>query len=196
VLIVSSSADTTIAAQFRSGIEVRYAARAMLERGIADFTDLDDWSLLTNGVLQSEWMDGPLAGVRTLVDGSTVDLTEVLNLANCEQRAPCTQADLADITPDRPWGDHNPEWRLYACGRLRDLLAPGKLDSPYYVALLVGSGPTPSLLAARAEAFGPRGAHAIVELTAGRSAVEGEETDYNVHPGQGSLRVLSWREVR
>jgi hypothetical protein len=195
-LVVSSSTETIIAAQFRNGIEAHYAAGAMLERGIADLTDVEDWSLLTAGVLQSEWVDGPPMGSRDLADGSAVDLAEVLNMASCQKSTPCLSADLADITPDRPWGDNNPQWKLYAYGRLRDMLAPGTIDSSYYVVLLVGNGPTPSLLAVRAEAFGPRGAHAIVEVTAGRRAVSEDEKDYNVPPGQGPLTVLSWREVR
>jgi hypothetical protein len=195
-LIVSSSSETTIAAHFRNGIEARYAAQTMLERGIAEFRDVDDWSLLTGGVLQSESVDGSPAGPRTLTDGAIVDLTQLLNLASCDKSMSCTQTDMAGLTVDRPWGENNPQWRLYAYGRLRDLMAPATIDSPFYVVLFVGNGPTGSLLAARAEAFGPLGAHAVVEATAGRSAWAPDEKDYNEHPGQGRLKVLSWREVR
>lgn len=195
-LVLSSSTETVIAAQFRNAIAARYAADAMLERGIAELGGVEDWNLLTTGVLRSGWVDGPASGPRPLPDGSALDLTEVLNMANCQKSTPCLAGDFADITPDRPWGDNNPQWWLYGYGRLRDMLAAGTIDSPYYVVLLIGNGPTPGLLAIRAEAFGPRGAHAVVEATAGRRAVSGDEKDYNVPPGQGPLIVLSWREVR
>lgn len=195
-LALSSSTETIIAAQFRNGIEARYAAGAMLERGIADLADVENWSLLTAGGLQSAWVDGFPMGSRDLADGSAIDLSEVVEMANCQKSTPCLSADLADITPDRPWGDNNPHWKLYAYGRLRDMLAPGTIDSPFYVVLLVANGPTPSLLAVRAEAFGPRGAHAVVEVTAGKRAVSEDEKGYNVPPEQGPLTVLSWREVR
>jgi hypothetical protein len=195
-LIVSSTSETTIAAQFRNGIEAHYAADAMLNRGMDDLIDVADWSLVTGGVLPSSWADGPPAGPRTLADGSTIDLTQIVNAASCEKSTACSQADLADITPDRPWGANNPQWRLYAYGRLRDMLPPGIIESPYYVVLLVANGPSAALLAVRAEAFGPRGAHAVSEITAGRAAVSEDEKDYNDRPGQGAVKVLSWREVR
>jgi len=71
---------------------------------------------------------------------------------------------------------------------LRDLLAAGAVDSPHYVLVLAGNGPSDARLALRAEAFGPRGAHAVIEAVVGR--------DYNEGSEQGAVKVLSWREVR
>jgi hypothetical protein len=195
-LILSSSAETIIAASFRHGIEARYAAAAMFERGMDELTAVEDWSLAIGGLLQSSWVDGAPTGARTLGDGSTIDLTQVVNVANCQKSAACSQADLTAVTDDRPWGANNPQWKLYAYGPLRDMLAPGAIDSPYYVILLVGNGPSASLLAVRAEAFGPRGAHAVVEATAGRTGASGDDWDYNGHSGDDGVRVFSWREVR
>ena len=77
-LILSSSTETIIAASFRSGIEARYAAAAMLDRGMDDLTSVEDWSLVTGGLLRSSWVDGAPAGARTLSDGSTIDLSAPL----------------------------------------------------------------------------------------------------------------------
>jgi hypothetical protein len=194
-LVLSSSSETTIAAHFRSSFEAHAAATAMLDRGMDELLEMDDWSAVIDGLVQSSWVDGS-PGLRRIADGSTIDLTQVVSVASCQKSTACTPADLAEVTPDRPWGEHNPQWKLYAYGPLREMLPPGALDSPYYVVLLVGAGPLASQLAARAEAFGPLGAHAVVELTAGRAAVSGDEKDYNGPPEQGAVKVLSWREVR
>jgi hypothetical protein len=195
-LILSSSAETIIAASFRSGIEARYAAAAMLDRGMDDLTSVEDWSLVTGGVLRSSWVDGAPTGPRRLGDGSTIDLMQLVNVANCQKSTACSLAELFAVTDDRPWGANNPQWQLYAYGPMRNMLAPGIIDSPYYVVLLAGNGPSAGLLAVRAEAFGPRGAHAVVEATAARIGVSGDEWDYNDHSGDDGVKVFSWREVR
>jgi hypothetical protein len=188
-LILASSSETMIAAHFRDNLEARYAASVMLARGVDDLAAVDDWTSVSGGVLQSTWVDGVPAGARTLPDGSTIDLVQIRNLANCQKAVACAADDLAAVTDDRPWGVNNPRWTPYAYGPLRDMLRRGAIDSPYYVVLFVGNGPAAALLALRAEAFGPRGAHAIVEATA-------DKTDYNDETGQAVVRILSWREVR
>jgi hypothetical protein len=195
-LILSSSSETTIAGHFVNALEGGYAADAMLARGLDDLLGVDDWNPVVAGLLQSHWVDGPSTGTRTLADGSTIDLSQVVNMANCQRGSACSPADLVEATSDRPWGANNPEWKLYAYGPLQAVLAGAAVDSRFYVLLLVGQGPAPNLLAVRAEAFGPRGAHAIVEATAGRTSNAGGEKDYNGAPVQHAVKLLSWREVR
>ncbi len=186
-LVLTSTSETMIASHFRNGIEGRYAADAVIARAIDDLAAIGDWNMVIDGSLRSAWVDGAPSGLRTLSDGSTFDLAQAVNLANCQKSSPCSPAELAAVTADRPWGANNPRWTPYAYGPLRDLrAASGTIDSPYYVLLLAGKGPVAPLLALRAEAFGPRGAHAVTELTAG----------YNDDPGQGAVNILSWREVR
>ena len=71
--------------------------------------------------------------------------------------------------------------------------------------------PGTGVLAMRAEAFGPRGAHKIIEVTVartdttgpdhrdtaqrGRDIVDPHQNDNN-GLGRSGVRVLSWREVR
>ena len=192
-LIVSSSSETVMAAHFQEAAGCRYAAGVMLERGLDDLLAMGDWSAVTSGLVQSPWVDGPPTGTRTIA-GQSIDLTEVLNLANCQKRAACSPADIAEATQDRPWGERNPDWKLYAYGPLRDVLTGVTVDSQFYVLLLVGSGPAENLLAMRAEAFGPQGAQAVVEATAGRTVAA--EKGYNDEPVQEIVKILSWREVR
>lgn len=195
-LILSSSSETIIAAHFRDNLEARYAAGAMIERGLDDLLAAPDWNLLIGGLLRSSWVDGPPVGARTLRNGLTIDLMQIVSVANCQKSTACSPADLAAVTADRPWGANNPQWKLYAYGPLRDMLASGTMDSPYYVLLLVGNGPSAAVLALHAEAFGPRGAHAVVEATLGRTGVSDGEKDYNDDLGKDTVKVLSWREVR
>jgi hypothetical protein len=187
-LILTSTSETMLAAHFRDNLAARYAAGAIVDREMDDLAGAADWTLVAGGVLPSAWVDGAPSGVRVLRDGTAVDLAQVVNLANCQKLTTCSTADLDAVTADRPWGVNNPRWTAYAYGYASGLLAGTANASPHYVVLLasatVGS-PGWDVLALRAEAFGPRGAHAIVEATAGRPAATA-----------GSVRLLSWREVR
>ena len=46
-----------------------------------------DWNQLLNGSVQSVFTDGSPGGERTLRDGSTIDLSQVLNTANFPDNA-------------------------------------------------------------------------------------------------------------
>ena len=199
-LILTTSSETLIGAHFRDSLEARYAAGALIERAADDMAAAADWTLLSGGLTPSTWLDGTPSGMRTLIDGSTIDLTQAVNLASCRKTTACSAADLSAITAERPWGANNPQWKPYACGPLSGLLPGGAIDSPYYVLLMVGAGiPLPGwdVLALRSEAFGPRGAHAVVEAVAGRLVdPSAGETGYNQPDGPSIVRILSWREVR
>jgi hypothetical protein len=203
-LVVTTSTEGLIAANYRSGQEGLYAADAAVERALNDLPGVADWNALLDGSTPSAFVDGAPNGVRTLADGSTIDLTRILSTANCGKATPCSPADLvANLTGGRPWGANNPVWHFYAYGNLADLLPTASVDSPFYVAVLVGddpsetdgdplhdgvdpaSNPGAGVLALRAEAFGPRGTHKVIELTVARADT----------PAAG-VRVLSWRAVR
>jgi hypothetical protein len=215
VLILMSSSETIIAAHFRNSLEARYAADAMIERAMDDVVSVADWNTLIDGSTQSALVDGAPTGLRTLPDGSTIDLAQVVNLANCQKTTACSLADMNAITAERPWSANKPRWKPYAYGPLCDMLpASNTIDSPYYVLLLVGDDPSETdndpttdgagvtkpgwgAIAMRSEAFGPRGAHKVIEVTARRTVdIFGDENDYNSGIGQAAVRILSWREVR
>lgn len=227
-LVLTTSAETMIAGNFRNRLEARYAAEAAIERSISDLPTVADWNSLLAGVVQSAFVDGPGSGPRTLVDGSRLDLTATVNMASCRKVVDCGVADMDAATNERPWGSNNPRWKLYAYGNLRDLLPTSTIDSPYYVLVMVaddpaendgnplqdGTTPCPSgqtsgcnpgsgSLALRGEAFGPHGAHNVIEMTVARTSatgLDGGDDGQGEGNGQGSgpagVRIVSWREVR
>jgi len=198
-LVLATSSEAIIASNFRDQAAGAYAAEAAVERALDDLAAVENWSAVLNGTVRSTFVDGAPAGMRTLADGSTIDLGRIVNMADCGRIQPCTDADMDAVTAQRPWGPNNPRWQLYAYGRLKDLLPNESIDSPYYVSVLVGDDPSETdarpledgesagagILVLRAESFGPRGVHRSVEMTVARPAA-----------GQAGLRVLSWREVR
>ncbi len=206
-LVLTTSSETMIAAHYRNSAEGLYAADALLEQTLDDLLTVADWNQLLNGSLQSSFVDGPPSGPRALADGSSIDLAEVLALATCQKSTPCSSGDMDAVSTERPWGANNPRWQLYAYGNLRDMMPPGVVNSPYYVAAMVGDDPSENdgnplqdgaseenpgsgVLAMRAEAFGPNGAHKVIEATIARP----DESAGGMAPT--GVRMLSWREVR
>jgi len=197
-LVLTTSAEARIAANFRASQETLYAADAGAERALADLRTIADWDTVLSGTTMSSFVDGPASGVRQLADGSAINLTEVANQANCQKAAGCSDSELNAVTNDRPWGPNNPRWRLFAYGRLRDLMPSGAADPGQYLVVLAGDDPAEvdnnpgvdgapgnpgaGVVFLRAEGFGAGRAHRVVELTA-------------MH-GDGAIRVLSWREIR
>jgi hypothetical protein len=197
-LVLTTSSETIIAGNFLISIEAFYAADAAAERAIGELNGIADWNPVLAGSLRSTFVDGPPSGSRTMADGSTIDLAEVVNRANCGKVGICSGAEMDAVTTERPWGANNPRWQLYAYGQLRDLAPAGTIDSPYYVVVLIGDDPAENdgnplqdgagtgnpgagVVAVRAEALGPRGARKVIELTVAR---------------QAGPRLLSWREKR
>ncbi len=206
-LVLTTSSETLIASHFRNSAEGLYAADAVLERSLDDLLTVADWNQLLNGTVQSPFVDGPPTGARALADGSSIDLLDVLAQATCAKPGPCGGADMDAITTERPWGADNPRWQLYAYGMLRNMMPPGTVNSPYYVVAMVGDDPSENdgdplqdgssednpgtgVLAMRAEAFGPGGAHKVIEATVARP----DESAGGIAPA--GIRMLSWREVR
>jgi len=197
-LVLATTAETRIAANFRTAQQTLYATDAAVARATDELMSIPDWNALIAGAVVSSFADGPPSGVRRLVDGSTIDLMEVLNIATCQKPAACSDADMNAVTDDRPWGPNNPRWKLFAYGWLRDLVVAQGIDPPQYLVVMAGDDPGETdndpardadagapgagTIGLRAEAFGPGGAHKVVELTLTR--------------GDSAIRVLSWREVR
>jgi PilX N-terminal len=218
-LILSAGIESKITRNFRARAEAFYAADAVLEHTVDDLSATGDWNAVLSGLVSSAFTDGPPNGMRVLADGRPLDLGEVVNLANCRQTAPCSNSAMDAATAERPWGANNPRWQLFAWGMLSDLL-PG-VGSPFYVVTMVADdssendgdplrdGSTPckqgqvvacnpgtGRIELRAEAFGPFGAHKILEASISRSDPGGREADYNNGINQTGARILSWREMR
>jgi hypothetical protein len=208
-LVLTTATDSKIARNFQLASEATYAADAILERTLDDILAAHDWNALLSGAVRSTFVDGTPDGVRTLVDGSAIDLGQVINTANCQKPTPCSNDDMDKVTADRPWGLDNPRWKMFAWGRLSALTPTGSVNSPFYVMLLVGDDPSEcdnnplvdggppippcggeaafnpgvGVLSLRAEAFGPFGTHKTIEATIARDS-------------NSAVRMLSWREAR
>lgn len=157
-LVLTTSAESMLSSGFRGSQQALYAADAASEWVLADLAAVvPDWPTLLTGSVRSPFVDGPAAGTRELPDGSVVNLSATMT--------------------------RNPGWQPYAFGRLRDLLPPSDWPSPFYVVLLVAADPQgPDRLRIHTEAFGPRGAHKVLELNASR--------------GPAGVKFEAWREVR
>ncbi len=198
-LVSVTASETLIAANFRQSQEAVHAAEAGAERALADLAAATDWDQVLGGAVQSTFADGMPFGTHGTLGAPLVDLSEVENIANCRKPTACSGAEMDLSTVERPWGSNNPRWQLYGYGKLENVLSGVVIDSPYYVIVLVGDDPSENdgnplldarpenpgsgILVLRAEAFGPRATHKILELTISR-------TSY------GGVRVVSWRELR
>ena len=200
-LIITTTTESRIVANFRNNSESLYAADAAIERSLDDLLTVPDWNNLLNGTVKSALVDGPPSGNRTLADGAVLNLDEVLSMANCAKTTPCTSAEMDAPTLERPWALNNPRWQLFAYGKINDILPQGGINSPYYVVVLVADDPSESdqdplhdgvtddnpgkgVLAMRAEAFGPKGNHKVIELTLGRTDTTELERGYTGQRGQ------------
>ena len=157
-LVLTTSSETLIASSFRGSLQALYAADAALEWALLDVAAAEDWNAVAAGASVSQFVDGP-AGSRTLADGTAVDLV-ALTL-------------------------QNDAWQLYAHGPLNNLLAQ-PLEPAFYIAVFVAAHDDLQLvpsLRLRAEVFGARDAHKVVEAIVSR--------DEELRP-----RLVSWQEVR
>jgi Tfp pilus assembly protein PilX len=209
-LMMTTTTESKIVNNYRNGSESLYAADAGLERALDDLLTVPDWNKLLDGTAKSALVDGAPSGVRVLSDGTQLNLTEVLNIANCQKVSNCSAADLLAVTNERPWGTNNPQWQLFAYGKANDILPQG-INSPYYLIVMIGDDPsesdddplhdgvipckaglTPpaqcnpgsSVLAMRAEAYGPRGTHKVIEVTIARTDTTELERGYTGQRGQ------------
>src|SRR5437016_10326833 len=93
-LVLLTSSETVIAANFRAGHEGLYAADAAFERALVDLRTVPDWTRVLSGGERSSFADGAPSGSRTLIDGSVIDLAQIANLANCQKTTTCSNAEI------------------------------------------------------------------------------------------------------
>lgn len=186
-LLLSTSADAQLAAAFHRARQARHAAEAGAHLAAIDLSSIADWNLVLDGSIRSPFVDGPSSGVRPLAGAPPVELDVVRSLAECGSRASCSEAERQTVARARPWGADNPRWQLFAHAPLRAWLPAGAAGAPFYVVVLVGDDPGETdgdpardalpphsgagVLRIRSEAFGPLGAHAVVDLIAARPGV-------------------------
>ena len=181
-LVMAAIGDSLASGNVRASREMLYAADAGIERALPDLQRAPDWDLVLSGAVTSGFTDGAPAGPRLLPDGRPVVLDELVNLANCGQRAACDTAAMAGVSEERPWGADNPRWRLFAWGPFSALAGPGALG---YLVVMVADDPldgdgdpghdspgmTPGrgVLLLRAQAYGTGGASRVIEAAVART---------------------------
>ena len=203
-LVVMTESMTVGAATL--GQQALYGAEAGLGRALVDLRRLPDWECLLRGECLSGFTDGVPGGVRPIPGGGSVDLDALVNLANCGSPQPCTTASMDAVTAARPWGKDNPRWLLYAWGPLDALASAAEPALPtgsawQYLVVMVADDPSEQdgnpardsppgspgsgVILIRAESFGPRDTHRVLEATVARARPEGAATGYESQQGQG-----------
>jgi PilX N-terminal len=200
-LVLSTSTETMIAGNFRGGQEALYAADAGVERVMDDLLTVPDWNNILKGNVRSAFVDGSPSGARTLADGSTIDLTQATNMANCGKISTCSISEMNLLTEDRPWAANNPRWNLYAYGPLNTIVPTGTVNSQTYIIVWVAddqsendndpttdgnaqTNPGSGVLAMRAEAFAAGGVHKVIEVTVAKTNAANLERGYIGQRGQ------------
>jgi Tfp pilus assembly protein PilX len=186
-LALLSSTESMITANHTSATEALYAADAGVERVVQDLLMVPRWDDILTGGLKSGFVDSTTAP--TLPDGTTLNLaTATTDLQN-------------DTNTANTWGANNPLWRLYAYGRIDEMLPTGTINSNMYVVVWVGDDPSENdgdpqkdvngVLTLRAEAFGPAGANKMIEVTVARTSSAEIERGYVAQRGQEELNQRS-----
>jgi Tfp pilus assembly protein PilX len=200
-LMMTTTSETMIVHNYTNSQEALYAADAAIERTMQDVLTVPDWNNMLAGTQRSAFVDGAPSGNRTLANGWLVNLGEATNMANCGKTTTCSDVDMNATTEERPWGANNPRWQLFAYGRVNDFLSTGTLNSPFYVIVWVADDPSENdndptkdgnvatnpgtgVVTMRAEAFGPSGAHKVVEVTLNRTDSTEIERGYTGQRGQ------------
>jgi hypothetical protein len=200
-LVLSTSTESKIAGNFRGSQEALYAADAGIERVMDELLTVPDWNKILQGNIRSAFIDGSPSGARTLGDGTSIDLTQATNMANCGKISTCSLSDMNAVSQDRPWGQNNPRWQLYAYGPLNTIVPTSTVNSAMYVIVWVGddqsendNDPTTDgnsqtnkgsgVIAMHAEAFGPGGIHKVLEVTVAKTNAAALERGYVGQRGQ------------
>jgi hypothetical protein len=170
-LVLATTTEIAIAANYREATEVRYAAEAGVAFVMQEVAAIEPWDDVASGPGQSAFVDGPADGVRS-VGAVTFDLTDATS-------------DLNANVPAGPGAV--PPWVLHAFGRFQDLTPFASGRSPVYVAVWVANHSVSSDASMRGalsifgQAYGPRGSRRAVEIIV-------DKVDAT------SVRRRSWRE--
>ena len=127
-------------------------------------------------------------------------------MVRCGKITPCSDADMNEVTDERPLGLNNPRWQLYAYGPVVDMLPTETLNSDMYVIVwvaddpadcdnnpLVDGGPQAGSCAANigygvismlAYAYGAGGVRRVIETTVARTDSTEIERGYTGQRGQ------------
>ena len=182
-LIMMTTTEGAIASNYRAGNQTLYAADAAIERVMSDILLTPSWNDILSGQVKSGFLDDTLTP--TLPSAQQVSLTALT-------------ADIqAASDATAPWGSNNPQWRLFAYGRLSDMAAFNMLNSAEYVVVWVSDDPSeidgnPSadsngVITVLAQALGPQGTYRTVEVTVAKTDTTEVERGQTAQRGQEEL---------
>jgi len=206
-LLVAVFMDALATGNMTGSVAMFYAADSAIEIAARDLAQIDDWDAVLSGNRLATFTDGAAGGVRVLPGGGAVDLTVTTNMLNCGRSTTCTDSQMDANSRERPWGENNAQWRLFAYGPLQQL-APFASPAACYVAVWVADdareqdgdpladeagadAPGHGIVRVHAEAFGVSGSKRAIEAELLRVCSGGE--DRVCLPG---IRVQSWQELR
>jgi PilX N-terminal len=208
-LSLTTTTERRIASNYRDGVETIYAADAGVERVMQDVLTVPDWNRILDGTATSSFVDGA-PGVRTLPDGSKLDLAQATAMVRCGKTT-CSDADIEAATDERPWAKNNPRWQLYAYGPVSELVPTATVNSNVYVVVWIGDDPSENddlplvdgdesgssgkcgtpcenpgrgVVALLAHAYGPGGVQRVLEATLARTDTTEIERGYTGQRGQ------------
>jgi hypothetical protein len=206
-LVLTTSLEPLTAANYESSWAAFFAAEAGIAVAGHELAAIADWNAVLTGQVGSAVLERPAGPVLDLPDGSRARLSDLTNLASCGHAEPCTSAELAAFTVERPWGPNNPRWQVFGHGRIDRLLPGGDGAVPVEVVVWVGDDPGETdgdplrdseeapggewspgacVVAVRAEAFASRSGHRAIIATFSRDS-----------PGCGAgTRLVSWHELK
>ena len=139
-LAMTTTTERRISSNYRDGVETIYAADAAVERVMQDVLTVPDWNRILDGSTTSSFVDGA-PGLRTLPDGSKLNLLEATAMVRCGKTA-CSNAEIEVATDERPWAKNNPRWQLYAYGPLTEVIPTATVNSNIYVIVWIGDDPS------------------------------------------------------
>jgi len=177
-LVELANTERSIAANFRTSQQARYAADAAVERSLVDLRPLTDWNGVLAGSTVSSFRDTTLTP--TLASGQPLDIAAETAV---HQRVSDARHAL---------GANDPVWRLFAYGPLDALLPSGPPSSAYVVVWVADD---------RTEIDGNPAAdsNGVVLLTArawvGRAVHTVEAALAKPPTGAAGVHVLAWRSV-
>jgi hypothetical protein len=178
-LAIVIDTETRVVGNYSGSRESLYAADGALEIALQELLEIGDLNLLLAGGTLSGFTDGAPAGTRQLTDGRVINLAGVTAQANAEPR---------------PWGANNPQWQLFAYGRLGPAYVmawagddPAENDGNPAMDGEAETNPGAGVVMLRAEAFASAGAHKVLEAIVRHSIAP---------TGEPVVQMLSWHEIR
>lgn len=199
------SVDPMAAANQREAASTLYVARAGLELAARELAIAPSWDAWLSGAATSAWVDGASSGVRRLPTGESIDIGVLTNQLVCRRDAPCSDAQAAAITRNRPWGANNPRWRPFLYGPTAGL-GLGLLSDQHFLIAWIGDDGAETddkpgedgvaeagggVVRVLVQAFGPFHSRQSVQAHISRrcESIEGEQV---CEPG---VRVHGWRAL-